>query len=121
MKILVASDSEAIRSRIIRLIYKQKNNKWVEQGENINDVLDSVCKTMFDAIIIDMDVQKSCLVPFFNYIKHKNPEVSLIYMSDVSIPAYQQKCLDAGVDYFLGKSSEFEQITDIIDRRSELL
>ena len=121
MKILVASDYDAIRSRITRLILKQKNNKWVEQGGNMRDVLDSICKTMFDVIVFDIDVDRSCLFHLLNYIKHKNPGVSLIYLSDVSIPAYQQKCLDAGVDHFLGKTSEFEQIVEIIDRKYEQL
>jgi len=118
MKLLVASDSDVIRSRIIKMIYKQSNLKIADFGKDITDVLDKISQDVFDVLILDINVPNGCATHFFPYIKHKNPESVLIFLSDFVNPVYRQKCIDAGADYILEKSTEFDRITEIINHKN---
>ena len=118
MKLLVVSDSDAVRSRIIKMIYKQSNFEIADFGKNITDVLDKISQDIYDVLILDLNIPNGCISYFFPYIKHKNPESVLIFLTDFVNPVYRRECLSAGADYFLEKSTEFDKITLIINKKN---
>jgi DNA-binding NarL/FixJ family response regulator len=40
----------------------------------------------------------------------------IIILTNYPYPGYRQKCLQAGVDFFLDKSTEFDQIPELFER-----
>jgi len=41
-------------------------------------------------------------------------------LTNYPYPAYRQKCLQAGADFFLDKSTEFDQIPELIAQHKEI-
>ena len=44
------------------------------------------------------------------------PHVIVIMLTNHSGPEYRRACLDAGANFFLDKTNEFQKIPDILDQ-----
>ena len=49
-------------------------------------------------------------------IKQNDSALMVIVLTNYPYPGYRQKCLQAGADFFLDKSTEFDQIPELLAR-----
>ena len=74
-----------------------------------------------DVVILDIRMPDGSGIDVLQTIKQGEPAPAVIVLTNYPYPAYRQKCLQAGADFFLDKSTEFDQIPELIERHKEIL
>ena len=72
------------------------------------EAIDGVAELMPDVLILDMAMPGGNGFDVLQAVKQR-PSAPLVIVL-TNYPAYRQRCLDAGADYFFDKSAEFDQL-----------
>ena len=105
VKVFIADDSLKVVERLTDLI-----------GHAVDGpaAAESVLKLNPDVVILAFRMPKGNGIDVLKAIKITRPGTKVIIFTNFPYAQYRKKCLDAGADFFLDKSSEFNQIPGII-------
>lgn len=67
-----------------------------------------------DVIILDLPMFTGRGMDFLRDIKGIDPTPSVVVLTNDSYPENRQMCLDCGADYFLDKSTEFQELARVL-------
>ena len=67
-----------------------------------------------DAVILDIRLPRKSGIEVLRDIKKDKPSPVVIILTNYPYPQYQKECTEAGADYFLNKSTEFNKIADVL-------
>ena len=114
IKVYIIDDSALIRERLKYVIADIPDAELTgETGDSLIAV--TAFKEMDpDVVILDIRMPGKTGIELLREIKKLKPSVIGIILSNYFYPQYRERYLDAGADYFLNKSTEFEKISDII-------
>jgi DNA-binding NarL/FixJ family response regulator len=68
-----------------------------------------------DAVILDIRMPGMNGIQVLRAIKEDHPSTVVIMFTNYPFEPYRRECTEAGADYFLHKSTEFEKINEILD------
>jgi DNA-binding NarL/FixJ family response regulator len=88
----------------------------VGQAENVADAINGILELRPDVVILDIWMPGGSGIDVLQTIKQDEPAPVVIVLTNYPYPAYRQKCLQAGADFFLDKSTEFDQIAELFER-----
>jgi len=66
--------------------------------------------------VLDIKLKASSGIEVLRTIKRRVVSVAVIMLTNYATEEYRKKCLEAGAEYFLDKTNEFEQLCPIIAR-----
>ena len=69
-----------------------------------------------DVVILDIRMPGGTGIDVLQTIKQDEVTPMVIILTNYPYPGYRQKCLQAGADFFLDKSAEFDQIPELFER-----
>jgi DNA-binding NarL/FixJ family response regulator len=118
MKVFLVEDSAAIRERLIEMIREVKNVDVVGQAENYSDAVAGIAASRPDVAILDIKLadETATGIDVLAEIKRRLPAVRAIMLSNYATPQHVKASADAGAEYFLDKSADFERIVDILEQ-----
>lgn len=117
MKVFVVEDSPAIRERLIEMIEASGSCFVVGEADNYADAIAGIARTQPHVGIFDIKlVSARNGIEVLIEARRLVPELRSIVMSNYATPQYVKASADAGADYFLDKSADFERITGILSR-----
>jgi DNA-binding NarL/FixJ family response regulator len=114
MKIVIADDSSLLRDRIKSLLNDLKENLVVYEAENGVDALQLIEDKKPDFAILDIRMPEMNGIEVLKKIRELKIKVKVCILTNYSYPQYKRKCFEAGADYFLSKTEEFEDIKIVI-------
>jgi DNA-binding NarL/FixJ family response regulator len=118
MKIVIADDSSLWRDRIKSLLIDINEVFVVSEAENGADALQIIRKKEPDLAILDIRMPEMNGIEVLQKIRKLKMNVKIIMLTNYPYPQYKKRCMDAGADYFLSKTGDFEDIkiavTDIL-------
>ena len=114
MKIVIADDSSLMRDRIKSLLNSLKNITEVYEAENGVDALQLIREKEPDLAILDIRMPKMNGIEVLKKIRELKMKVKVCILTNYSYQQYRKRCLEAGADYFLGKTEDFEKIEIIV-------
>ena len=114
MKILVVDDSRIIRDRLVKLLDVIKGVCVVEQAEDADNALLTNRKLKPEVLILDIRLRGANGIEVLKQVKGEQHAPYVIMLTSFPYPQYKKKCFDEGADYFLDKSTEFDEIIEII-------
>ena len=88
----------------------------VGQAENVTEAIGTIKKLHSDVVILDIRMPGGSGIDVLQNIKQGEAVPIVIILTNYPYPGYQQKCLQAGADFFLDKSTEFDQIPKLIEQ-----
>jgi DNA-binding NarL/FixJ family response regulator len=115
MKILVLDDSRNIRDRLINLLDMVQGVEFVAQAENAENALLTYHKLRPEVLILDIRMQGENGIEVLKQVKSEQHAPYVIMLTNFPYPQYKKKCFEEGADYFLDKSTEFDEISEIIN------
>ena len=118
MKIVIADDSSLMRDRIKSLLNGLKEKLVIHEAENGLDALKLIKDIKPDLSILDIRMPEMNGIEVLMKIRELKMKTKICILTNYAYPQYKKKCFEAGTDYFLSKSEEFEEIKIII---SEML
>jgi DNA-binding NarL/FixJ family response regulator len=114
MKILVADDSSLFRDRIKSLLQYINNNSVVYEADNGADALQIIRKKQPDLAILDIRMPELSGIEVLKKIRKLKMKVKICILTNYAYPIYKRRCIEAGADYFLRKTEDFEEIETIV-------
>ncbi|HBH83348.1 MAG TPA: response regulator [Bacteroidales bacterium] len=114
MKIVIADDSALWRDRIKSILIDINKVFVVGEAENGTDALKIIMEKEPDLAIIDIRMPEMNGIELLKKIRELKMNVKIIMLTNYPYPQYRKRCLEAGADYFLSKTEDFEQIETIV-------
>ena len=88
----------------------------VGQAENVTKAIGVIQSLKPDAVILDIRLPDGSGIDVLKSIKQSSSTILVIVLTNYPDQVYRQKCLQAGADFFLDKSREFDQIPELFER-----
>jgi DNA-binding NarL/FixJ family response regulator len=114
MKIIIADDSPLLRDRIRSLLNSIENVTVVGEAENGVRALQLIREKEPDLAILDIRMPELNGIEVLKKIKELKMKVKVCILTNYAYPIYKIRCIEAGADYFLRKTEDFEEINIII-------
>jgi DNA-binding NarL/FixJ family response regulator len=118
MKVFVVEDSAAVRERLVEMIREVKDIEMVGEAETYAKAVAGIRDTLPDVAILDIKLAGNggSGIDVLNAIRNELPALRAIVMSNYVTPQHVKASADAGAEYFLDKTSDFEWIPDILGK-----
>jgi YesN/AraC family two-component response regulator len=114
MKIVIADDSSLLRDRIKSLLNSINKNFEVYEAENGVKALQLILEKKPDLAILDIRMPEMNGIDVLNKIRELKMNVKVCILTNYAYPIYRRRCFEAGADYFLRKTEDFEDINIVI-------
>jgi DNA-binding NarL/FixJ family response regulator len=118
MKIFLVDDSSIVLERLILMFkdYKKKNMDIVGEARNGISAITSIRKLQPDIVILDIHMAGGNGIDVLKTIKKEFPLMTVIILTNYADTHHHRVCSEAGADYFLDKSKEFEKVVEICQK-----
>jgi len=117
MNIIIIDKSGLSSVRLGNIITSIGNVENIVQILDVKNILDIVEKTNPDVIIWDLNINGQVCFELMKKVLKLMPSVCIIALTSYSIEQYRKKCREIGVRHCLDKTTEFENIIDIISSK----
>jgi DNA-binding NarL/FixJ family response regulator len=118
MKVFVVEDSPAVRERLLELVGEVEDTEIVGEASTFDQAVAGITRTRPDVAILDIKLadDRGTGIDVLNQVRPVLPAMKTIVMSNFATPQHMKASADAGAEYFLDKSSDFERIPEILER-----
>jgi len=110
LKVFICDDSASVRERLVVLALDLPDVDVVGQAEEAPGSLDAISRTQPDVVILDIRMPGGSGIEVLRGLKTMTPAPAVIMLTNFAYEQYRKKCEAAGADFFLDKSTEFDQI-----------
>jgi DNA-binding NarL/FixJ family response regulator len=114
MKVLIVDDSTIVRVRLADLVLEIEGVESVAQAQDALRGLDLVKTMKPDVAIFDVRMPKRSGIDLLEDVKRIGQAPKVIMLTNFPTPENREKCFSLGADYFFDKSSEIEQVIDVL-------
>jgi DNA-binding NarL/FixJ family response regulator len=118
MKVFVVEDSAAVRERLIEMIREIEDVEVVGEADTFDTAVNGILNTRPDVAVLDIKLADDggSGIDVLSEVKKALPAMKAIVLSNYATPQHMKASADAGAEYFLDKSADFERITDILEQ-----
>jgi len=113
-RVFLVEDSELIRERLVSMLAGLSGVEVVGHADNAAAAIAGILGGKPDVVVLDIKLKASSGIEVLNTIKHRMPTMPVIMLTNYATEEYRRKCLEAGAEYFLDKTNEFELLRPII-------
>jgi len=116
MKVYVVEDSAAVRERLLEMIREIEDVEVVGEAETYDAAVAGIMSTRPDVTVLDIKLADDggTGIDVLAEVKKGLPAMRAIVLSNYATPQHMKASADAGAEYFLDKSAEFERIAEIL-------
>jgi len=118
MKVFVVEDSAAVRERLVEMIREIDDVEVVGEAATYDAAVDGIMSTRPDVAVLDIKLGDGggSGIDVLNQVRKGLPAMKAIVLSNYATPQHMKASADAGAEYFLDKSADFERITEILEQ-----
>ncbi|NJN95244.1 MAG: response regulator transcription factor [Anaerolineales bacterium] len=116
MKIFIADDSLIVREHLVTLLDELTGVEIVGQAGNVAEAISGIRSLRPDVVILDIRLPDGSGIDVLQNVKQDQPPPVVIILTNYPYPGYRQRCLSAGADFFLDKSTEFDQLPRLFEQ-----
>ena len=114
MRVLIADDSEVVCQRLTALLSELPGVEVVGQARDSSEAISFIQELQPDLVILDIRMPGGSGIDVLRTIKKNDFAPRVIVLTNYPYPQYRKACMDAGAEFFLDKSTEFEKVTELI-------
>jgi DNA-binding NarL/FixJ family response regulator len=116
MKVFVVEDSAAVRERLVEMIRDVKDIEVVGEAATYDTAVAGIITTRPDVAVLDIKLANDTGsgIDALIEVRKTLPGIRAIILSNYSTPQHLKASADAGAEYFLDKSSDFERVAEIL-------
>jgi DNA-binding NarL/FixJ family response regulator len=114
MKVLIVDDSAVVRVRLADLLLEVEGVESVAQAENGQQGLELVKSLKPDVAIVDVRMPRRSGIDLLEDVRKSRQTLKVIMLTNYPTPENREKCLSLGADYFFDKSSEIEEVVNVL-------
>jgi DNA-binding NarL/FixJ family response regulator len=113
MKVFVADNSVILRKQIIDLLSELHGIEIVGQAQVASEALRAIRELKPDVVTLDIQISGGG-IDALKKIKRDGSAPIVIILTNSTSPPYRKSSMEAGADFFLDKSTEFQEVRGII-------
>ncbi|MEW6376151.1 MAG: response regulator transcription factor [Thermodesulfobacteriota bacterium] len=98
------------------MLSELKGVEIIGQAESPKEAIEGIRKLKPNVVILDIRIPGGNGIDVLKEIKKDKPAPMVIILTNYPYPQYRKKCMDAGADFFFGKSTEFERIPEVLKK-----
>ena len=114
MRVLVADDSAVVRDRLVVMLSEVCGVDVVGTAADGLEAIDSFRRLRPDIVVLDIRMPKANGIQVLEEIKEIDRSAVVLMLTNYLYPQYRTRCMAAGADYFLDKSTEFDRIPELL-------
>jgi DNA-binding NarL/FixJ family response regulator len=114
VRVVIADDSKVILNRLTQLVSELDQVEVVGEAETGAQAIESIVRLEPDVVILDIRMPQPNGIGVLEAIKRANPNIVVIMLTNYPYPQHQKRCANAGADFFLDKSGQFDEIPEIL-------
>ncbi len=103
-----------MRVRLADLLLDVEGVESVAQAPDALRALDLVKTLKPDVAIVDVRMPTRSGIDLLEDVKRSGQALKVIMLTNYATPENREKCLSLGADYFFDKSSEIEQVINVL-------
>jgi DNA-binding NarL/FixJ family response regulator len=119
MKVFIVDDSQAVRERLVTLLKDMDDVEVVGQAGDVRKAVESIQATRPEVVILDIRMPGGSGIDVLQAIKADYPAPVTIMLTNYPYSQYRKRCMEAGADFFLDKSSEFHKVPQVLAQLSQ--
>ena len=116
MRVLVAEDSSLLRTQIVRTFCDLSGVEVVGEAQDALEACRAISELKPDVVILDIVMRGGNGIEVLKKIKREDWFKVVIVLTDSISPPFRRRSEEAGAEFFLDKSMEFEKVREIIKR-----
>ena len=118
MKVFVVEDSSAVRERLVEMIRDVNDVEVVGEAATYDTAVAGIINTRPDVAVLDIKLanESGSGIDALIEVRKTLPGIRAIILSNYSTPQHLKASADAGAEYFLDKSIEFERVREILEQ-----
>ena len=120
MKLLIVDDSELILARLLTLLEGIPGIDAIHTAATLAQTLDTVRRVLPTLVILDLHLSDGNAISIIPAIKQLAPGMQLAVLTNDTNAFNRSKCMQAGADWFFDKSTEFENLRDLVRQQAAL-
>ena len=114
--VVIADDSLIVQEHLVTMLEELAGIEIVGQAENVAEAINAISQLQPDVVILDILMPGGSGIDVLENIKQDGAGPMVIILTNYPYPVFREKCLQAGADFFLDKSTEFDQIPELFER-----
>lgn len=115
-RVFLVEDSAIIRERLLQLLGGLEGVEVVGDADNAVDAITGILAAGPDVVVLDIKLKNGSGIDVLKRVKQSLPSVTVIMLTNYATSEYRRRCLEAGAEYFLDKTNEFENLRGILHR-----
>ena len=112
--VYIVDDSQAVRERLVGMISEVDGTTLAGATGDPREAVTAIRRLHPDAVILDIRMPGMNGIQVLREIKQGQRAPMVIMLTSYPFEQYRRECAEAGADYFLNKSTEFEKINAIL-------
>lgn len=112
--VFLVEDSVPIRTRLAEMLGAIEGVSIVGEADAPESAIAGIMRTRPHSVVLDIQLIGGSGIEVLRKVRSVAPDIVFIMLTNHPNAQYRRICLDAGASYFLDKSSEFENVKEII-------
>ena len=114
MKMVIADGSARLRNQLVEMLCEFSGLEIVGQAQDATEVLRAIRELCPDLLTLEVCLNGGSGIAVLKKIRQRGPVPVVIMLTNDASPPYRKKCLEAGADFFLDKSTELKILMGIV-------
>lgn len=119
MKVYIVEDSAALRERLARIIASIPDVVVSGFATNAQEAVAQIREQKPDAVVLDIRLSASTGFDVLRVLHTLPGRPRVIVLTNYPYPQYRKKYIEAGADYFFDKSTEIDQVMQVLQSLAE--
>jgi len=115
LKVLIVDNALLVVTRVSEIISELDCVTSVSAATTYEEAVKKISLLQPDIVLLDIYLKDKSGFELLEFIKRNHPAIKAIMLTNQSSDNYKNLCEKIGSDHFIDKSSEFENITGIIE------
>ena len=116
--VFLVEDSSLIRERLLQLLAAMPSVNVIGYAETPCDAIEQIRRSQPDVVILDIKLKGGNGIDVLREVKRHMPAIVVLMLTNYTSPQFRSQCMQAGADYFLDKTNEFQKIAPILEKRN---
>ena len=114
LTVYLVEDSLAIRARLAATIRGIEGAELVGEAGSVVAAIDGIRATQASAVILDLQLEDGSGLEVLRAVHPSSPALHVAVLTNYATDQHRRACMDAGAEFFLDKSSDFQRIREIV-------
>lgn len=112
--VYIVDDSGSIRQRLISMLGTMRNVAVIGEAATESAAIEGILALHPDVVLLDLNLGAGKGMNVLNTVRRLLPGIGIVVLTNHSEPQYRRACMNAGAQYFLDKSTQFDCVREVI-------